>query len=108
MSRHTALAGTLTIASGQQESNILVLPQGQLGMALTIVAPAALTGTVAIEGSMADSGTMMPLAVDGTPLVLTAGTIERFNISGVRRIQLDSGTNEGAERVATVYVEFDL
>lgn len=107
MAKTAAFAGVLTIPNGQQESNILNIPQGRLVIGLVLAAPAALTGTVAIEGSMEDGGTPMPISVDGNAMDLTAGTLQQINVSGIKRLQLDSDSSEGAERVCRVYVLFD-
>ncbi len=97
----TAFLGTLTIPSGQTDSNILVSEQGKLTTGINFVNPAAFTGVVDVYVALNDAGT--PLAV-GTQL--TAATVQEVAISGAKQIQVKSGSAEGSDRVIQVYVVF--
>lgn len=109
MARHVTLVGTLTIPNGTKPSNVLSIPEGIMALGWIFVNPAAFTGTVSVVGAM-DNSTSTPQALDynGTALVLTAGRIQLLLGPGVRRIGVNSGSNEGADRVIQVYAAMDI
>ncbi len=111
MALHKAYLGRLTIANGQQESNILASRQLAMATALVFYNASAYTGTVAVEVAQhaGDAAAAhVPLRNNGSAVTLTAATAERHDVNGFESIMLDSSGNEGAERVVDVYAILDL
>lgn len=109
---HRAFLGTLTIANGGTDSN--VLSAKELKMARAIVfenAESALTGTVSVLAAADEGaaiGDCLPVSVDGTDVTVSAGAIEQWNISPGCSIAIQSSSAEGAERTVNVYAILDM
>lgn len=108
MARHLAFAGTVTIPNGTKPSNILVIEQGLLGINLVIESPATLTGTVSLLGSVNDADAPQPVSINGTAQTVPANSVQKYDINGLKQVQLTSGTNEGGDRAFKVYIEVDI
>lgn len=109
MSRHTSHAGRLTIAASGSASNTLALPgnTGRVCIGVTLVPPAAFTGTITVQGAMG-SETPQSLAIDGgTAITLAAGVSRRINFPGLASLKLASSGSEASARDVEVYVEHD-
>lgn len=107
MASHVEFVGTLTIPNGTKPSNVLVVNLTRLATRWIFVTPAAFTGTVSVEGNHDGSTTTLPLKADGTDVTLTAGRVHSWWYPGLKAIRVNSGSNEGADRIVQVYAEVE-
>ena len=105
MARITTKCGTATISNGGTTSGAIdVGSRGQAVVALTVEAPAALTGTVTVHAS-ADGGTTYKALYNGADITITANKVQVHNFNaGITHIKFISGSAEGADRTFGVYV----
>lgn len=109
MSLSLVKVASLVIASGQTTSNTLGPDDISDIEALAIQAPAALTGTVTIQGSL-DNTTFVALSDGTADLTLAAAKGRSFfeYIRGFPYLRLNSSLAEAAERTFLVYKQICL
>lgn len=100
---------TLTIANTETDSNIydLTAPAAGNMVDFVVYTPAALTGTVTLYAG-ANASTLLPVYINGANVTLPAAKAVPIPMGGVRALQVKSGSAEGADRVFTVVIQFDL
>lgn len=112
MAFHKVKLGTLSIStSPSAASNILSARELAMARAIVFYNPAAFTGTISVQvGAKDDSGTsdMKALYSNGTAITLTAGRVERFDVSGFEAIRAVTSGTEGAQRDIDVYAILDI
>ena len=106
MSLHHANLPSLVIANGATATTTPITVSLDDAEAVTIAAPAALTGTVTVRGSVDGGTTYVDVTSGGTDVTIAAGnavTLEPFTFNALR---VTSGSAEGAERTFTVIKSF--
>lgn len=102
MATATDWVGSLTIPNGTKPTNELnPQAQGYAGpINMTIIAPGTLTGTVTLQVASAIGGTYADLQdPPGTGFTVAAGKAVIIRGLLAAAIRLNSGSNEGADRV---------
>lgn len=94
----------ITIASGQQNSNVISRAQVEDANLLGIIAPSTLTGAITIEVCDTESGTFVTLN-NGTSDVAgpVAGKAYQYDVFAFPFFRLHSASAEGAERVFKLF-----
>jgi hypothetical protein len=111
MARHATLLGTLTIASGQTDSNVIQDPTLAGLVGVVFYNPAAFTGTVSVLVAFDDDALFASHAAlynNGSAVQLTAGRVEKHDVCGFKSIAIQSGSAEGADRNVQVIGIMDL
>lgn len=110
---HTAIAGTLRIASGQTASAKLssILTEGQMKVAggldnIIIYGPPALTAVVSVQvAPVYGASTWMTLQVNGSDVTVAAAKATSFHAAAFLDLRLNSAGAEGADRDFVVAIE---
>ena len=97
---------TLTIPNGAKPSNSAWLSyQTSRLVNLLIFVPGTLTGTVKLQLSPDDTNWFNVNIDGGADIAMTAGDAEVIrSLPGIGYVRVNSGSNEGADRVFTLYV----
>lgn len=114
MGMHRAFVGTLTIANGATDSNVIAAKELGMVVSLLFENAAAYTGTVTVYVG-ADETTliaaMLPLRSAGTAAdaTLIAGKWQEIGtVPGVQSLAIKSGSAEGGARVVRCFAVLSL
>lgn len=108
MSRHFANLGTLVIASGATDTTTPITRYLEDAHSVSIIAPATLTGTVTIRGSLDGGTTYGDVGSGGSDVTIAAGNIVTLSPCPFNAIKVTSGSAEGDARTFQVGKEFDV
>ena|SRR3990167_8971888 len=98
----------LTIANGQQNSDTVALAVYRTARALSIAAPATLTGTISVQGRV-DSTNWKTLYSGGADVTISADRVVLIDMPArFEAVRVRSGSAEGAARAFTVHVVYQL
>jgi hypothetical protein len=102
----TSYLGTLTIANGGTQSNVLSNSTLRTAEWLIFDTPSAFTGTVSVYGALDNDaviGAMKACYRDGTAVTIGANRVDRCSVGGLSSVAIVSGSAEGAQRDVKVY-----
>lgn len=98
----------LVIPNGTKPSNTVVLKAYKTARALSILAPAALTGTITVQGQGVDDA-WRNVQVDEADLNVTVDDATIVDYPGrFKAVRVNSGSNEGAERTFECQAIYEL
>lgn len=107
MSLHRAKIGTLTIANGGTNSNVLSSKLLKMAKALVIdTAESAFTGTISLLAAAEEGAAfsdLLAVRAGGAAVAVTADSIEQFDVSPGCSIAVQSSGAEAAERNIDIY-----
>ena len=108
MSRHLANLPNLVIANGATAATTPITAYLDDAKTITLVAPATLTGTVTIRGSVDGGVTYVDAGSGGSDITIGAGNAVTLTDPAFNAISVLSSIAEGAERIFQVIKSFEV